>query len=514
MSDLLPPPAQPRITQSTGPFSAQDLASTDILLLITAERPGASVWRSIPAGAQLKKAIKKRKINNLAAQARLKNKANTAVYLAQLPGSGNGESSVPSFALLSFAGKLAGLALADNPRSISISAPGIADDQAAALINSVVAALLAHRFSLPTFKSKPPKSPALKQIRAVGLPHRIDFTRTVVETRANNLARWLTALPPNKLDAKGYRRAIEQLSAKHGWKYKFLDEKRLSKLGAGAFLAVSQGNANRDAGIVHLSYRPKLKNTKRTQPDVALVGKGIIFDTGGTNLKPFKAMLDMHHDMAGSAVALATLTALSELEAPVAVDCWLAITENRLSNDAYKSRDIVTASNGISIEIIHTDAEGRMALADTLALAGKEKPAAILDFATLTGTCVAALTDRYSGAFSNRISLNEIIVKAGQDSGERVWPFPLDADFADDINSDMADILQCSTSGGGDHIQAAKFLQRFVPEKSAWVHVDLSAATRTGGLAHIPTTVTGFGVRFALSLIMDHQNDLLTATED
>ena len=123
MSNLLPPPTQPRVTQSTGPFSAQDLARTDILLIITAERPGASVWSSIPAGAQLRKSIKSRKINNLAAQTRLKNKAETLVYLAQLPGSGNGKSSVPSFALLSFAGKLAGLALADNPRSISISAP-------------------------------------------------------------------------------------------------------------------------------------------------------------------------------------------------------------------------------------------------------------------------------------------------------------------------------------------------------------------------------------------------------
>ena len=126
----------------------------------------------------------------------------------------------------------------------------------------------------------------------------------------------------------------------------------------------------------------------------------------------------MHHDMAGSAVALATLQAITELKLPVAVDCWLAITENLLSNEAYKSRDIVTASNGTTIEVIHTDAEGRMALADTLALAGKEKPAAIVDFATLTGSCVAALTDRYSGAFSNREALNDLIVRAGQQSGE------------------------------------------------------------------------------------------------
>ena len=231
------------------------------------------------------------------------------------------------------------------------------------------------------------------------------------------------------------------------------------------------------------------------------VGKGILFDTGGNNLKPHKSMLDMHEDMAGSAVALATLVALSELEYPQPVDCWLAITENRIGARAYKPRDVITACNGTTIEIVHTDAEGRMVLADTLALAGREQPRLIMDYATLTGACVYALTERYSGVFTNREALAQLMIDAGRDSGERVWPFPMDADFDEALKSKRADVLQCSTEGAGDHILAARFLKRFVPDDSAWIHADLSAASRSAGLAQVPGGATGFGVRLSLEIL-------------
>jgi leucyl aminopeptidase len=234
---------------------------------------------------------------------------------------------------------------------------------------------------------------------------------------------------------------------------------------------------------------------------VALVGKGILFDTGGTNLKPFKGMLDMHMDMQGSAVALGSLVALATLEVPFAIDAWLAVTENRLSAGAYKSQDIVQACNGTTIQVIHTDAEGRMVLADTLALAAREQPGLIIDYATLTGTCVTALTERYSGVFSNRPAANPLLRQAGLASGERVWPFPMDPDFDEPLRSDVADIKQCSVSGPGDHILAARFLSRFVPDTIPWIHIDLSAGQSKGGLAHIPTEITGFGVRLTLELL-------------
>jgi leucyl aminopeptidase len=212
-------------------------------------------------------------------------------------------------------------------------------------------------------------------------------------------------------------------------------------------------------------------------------------------------MLDMHTDMQGSAVALGTLLALAELEVPFGIDAWLAITENRLAADAYKSQDLVTAVNGTTIQVIHTDAEGRMVLADTLALAAREQPAVIIDYATLTGTCVMALTERYSGAFSNRAAANALLQAAGAASGERVWPFPMDDDFDELLKSDFADIKQCSAESEGDHILGARFLSRFVPNTIPWVHLDLSASQHKGGLAHVPTAITGFGVRLTVELL-------------
>ena len=172
-------------------------------------------------------------------------------------------------------------------------------------------------------------------------------------------------------------------------------------------------------------------------------------------------MLDMHMDMEGSAVAVGSLYALHALRSPLAVDCWLAITENRTGPTAYKPQDVVTGlHNGTTIQVIHTDAEGRMVLADTLSLAAStRKPRAIIDYATLTGACVYALTERYSGAFTNRPEAREVIEAAGSSSGERVWCFPMDADFDADLESSVADVLQCATEGKGDHIHGRSVLE-------------------------------------------------------
>ena len=172
---------------------------------------------------------------------------------------------------------------------------------------------------------------------------------------------------------------------------------------------------------------------------------------------------------------------------------------------------MVRAANGVTIQVIHTDAEGRMVLADTLALAARTQPRLMLDFATLTGACVYSLTERMSGVFTNRPELAQKLIDAGRDSGERVWTFPFDSDFDSDLESKVADILQCTTEGKGDHILAARFLSRFVPEDIPWAHVDLSSATRTGGLGHVNTEVTGFGVRYALELIL--KQEVLKAVE-
>jgi leucyl aminopeptidase/proline iminopeptidase len=205
--------------------------------------------------------------------------------------------------------------------------------------------------------------------------------------------------------------------------------------------------------------------------------------------------------MQGSAVAVGTLLALSRLKVPYDIDCWLAITENEIGPNAFRPQEVVTAVNGVTIQVAHSDAEGRMVLADTLALAAREKPDLMMDFATLTGACVTALTDRYAGAFTNRPEWHATIEQAGRDSGERVWPFPMDEDFDSDLESSIADVLHCTPDSKGDHILAARFLNHFVPEETPWIHMDLAPSNRSGGLAHVPTDFTGFGVRYATLLL-------------
>jgi leucyl aminopeptidase len=371
----------------------------------------------------------------------------------------------------------------------------------AASLEALLAATFAHAFALPSFRSSRNSRKHLRHITLVN-GDEVDIRRASVAARGNNLVRWLTSLPPNKLDARAYRKVIAEIAREHKLSMRWLDEQQLRRLGANAFLAVAAANNEAGAGIAHLRYRPR---ANKREPDVALVGKGIIFDTGGINLKPHKSMLDMHIDMSGSAVALATLVALSELRVPFAVDAWLAITENRIGPQGFKPQDVIRAANGVTIQVIHTDAEGRMALADTLALAGRTQPRFMMDFATLTGASVYALTERMSSVLTNRPELAEKLVAAGRASGERVWNFPFDADFDSDLESKVADVLQCSVDGKGDHILATRFLSRFVPEDVAWAHVDLSSVSRSGGLGHVTTEITGFGVRFALSALLDQK---------
>ncbi len=399
------------------------------------------------------------------------------------------------FETLALAGRMLKEADCREPERLALVAPAPAGEGALA---ALLSAALAHAFELPAFRKSRAARRRIRRIELVDAA-RLDLRYIEATASGNNVARFLTALPPNVLDARSYRRFIVALARDHGLGVRWLDERALERLGAGAFLAVASGNAERTAGIAHLSYRP---GRRRGPPDVALIGKGILFDTGGTNLKPHRAMLDMHTDMAGSAVALATLAALARLRAPLAADAWVAVTENSIGPRAYRPQEVVRAANGTTIQVIHTDAEGRMVLADTLALASRTEPRLMIDFGTLTGTCVYALTERMSGVFTNEPRLTGTLVAAGRASGERVWNFPLDADYDSDLESKVADVLQCATDAKGDHILAARFLSRFVPEGVPWVHLDLSSALRPGGLGHIHTDVTGFGVRYALELIL------------
>ena len=494
MQKITPETIDIRIYQKPGTVTAKSLEACDQLLLILPERPSKAIFAKLPQGSKLQAVYRKHDTGSVPAfTSRLANKKQTFVAAGTLA------KHSTAFQQLTLGRKLVAAATREKPGSLGICAIGFDGETQKAIVNSMLAAALAAAFRLPAFKQKAAPG-KIRSLRLFGLDARLDTRRVEAEASGNNLARWLTALPPNLLDAGNYAELARDLAKQHGWQYKRYGTKDLEKLGCGAFLAVAQGNDVDSASIVRLRYRPGANNAKA---DLALVGKGIIFDTGGTNLKPFEFMLDMHGDMQGSAVALGTFLAISDMRLPIAVDCWLAITENRTGPRAYKSQDVVTAANGKTIQTIHTDAEGRMALADTLVLASREEPALIIDYATLTGSCIRALTTRYSGIFTNRKDLHPLLTAVGDRSGERVWPFPIGKEFMDDLKSDTADFQQCSVKGTADHILAASLLAEFVENDIPWVHIDLSAGQNANGLAHVEGKFTGFGVRYTLSAILD-----------
>ncbi len=350
--------------------------------------------------------------------------------------------------------------------------------------------------ALPVRKKKPDRK-SLEIIVLHGYKDNENFTIQRAKAEGNLLARGLTVLPPNELTPQTYRDQIKKLAKNEGWKYEEYDVNKLQKMGAGAFVAVAQGSDPQDAAIVHLS-RNSEKNTDNKS--IAIVGKGICFDTGGHNLKSPRYMQGMHEDMNGSAVALGILLAATRADLPLKIDCWLAIAQNHISPHAYKQNDVITALNGLTIEIVHTDAEGRMVLADTLTMAEKQKPGLIIDFATLTGSMQTALGTNYSGVFSNLDNLAQKATTAGKKSGERVCVFPMDDDYDENLQSKIADTKQCALGGEFDHILAARFLNQFVND-TPWVHMDLSASNHKNGLGAVGSDITGFGVGWAIELI-------------
>ena len=376
--------------------------------------------------------------------------------------------------------------LEEKPKGLSIAVLGDEAQRKRAAELAVYGAWV-NGAPLPVHKKKDERKP-LQKIELYGYTDNKGFDGLKAQASGNLLCRELTVLPPNELTPGMYRERVKKLAKTNGWKHEEFDMKALRKMGAGAFVAVAQGSDPEDAAIVRLSYKPpKAKQT------IALVGKGICFDTGGHNLKPSRYMHNMHEDMNGSAVALGILLAATQNKLAVNLDCWLALAQNHISPKAYKQNDIVKALNGTTIEIIHTDAEGRMVLADTLTLAARAKPDLMIDFATLTGSMATALGARYSGVMGNRDELVQRAVGVSKQCGERLCAFPMDEDYEAGLESKVADIKQCSQEGDADHILGGRFLRRFVDD-TPWLHIDLSASRCEGGLGIVASDVTGFGV--------------------
>jgi leucyl aminopeptidase len=257
--------------------------------------------------------------------------------------------------------------LDEKPETLSIGVFGSVDERRSSAARAVQCAWL-NGPALPARKKKGPPAP-LAKIVLHGAALDAALPRLAATAEGNQLCRELTLLPPNELTPGLYRDRVRELAREHGWEVEEFDLKRLRRMGAGAFVAVAQGSAEEDAAIVRLRRRRRGR-----RPTVALVGKGICFDTGGHNLKSAQYMHGMHKDMNGSAVTLGLLLAATKADAPVNIDAWLAIAQNHIGPRAYKQNDVVTALDGTTIEIVHTDAEGRMVLADALTLAVPRHP--------------------------------------------------------------------------------------------------------------------------------------------
>ena len=313
-------------------------------------------------------------------------------------------------------------------------------------------------------------------------------------------ARDLVSEPGNILHPDEYAKRLNSLR-KNGLKVNIYDEKKLKKLGMHALLGVGQGSI-RGSYLVTMEWNGAKNNSK----PLAFVGKGVCFDTGGYSLKPARFMEDMTYDMAGSATVVGLMKNLAIRKAKVNAVGVVGLVENMVSGNAQRPGDIVKSFSGKTIEILNTDAEGRLVLADALTFTEKKfKPKFIVDLATLTGAIIVCLGSEYAGLFSNDDKLSSQIFKAGEKVEEKVWRMPLHKNYDKLMNSKNADVQNINYVGGAGSTTAAQFLQRFILNKTPWAHLDIAgmAFSKYGGALN-SAGATGFGVRLLNQLIEEN----------
>lgn len=322
--------------------------------------------------------------------------------------------------------------------------------------------------------------------------------RAEVLAAAVNGARDLVNAPPNVLYPASFAETARALAAQHKIKVTVLDDKALKAGGYGGLTAVGMGSAQ-PPRLVQLSYAPK-----KASGHVALVGKGITFDSGGLSLKPADAMKTMKCDMAGAAAVLHTVVAAARLSLPIRVTGWLCLAENMPSGGAQRPSDVITILGGKTVEVLNTDAEGRLVLADGLVAASADQPDAIIDIATLTGAQMVALGNRVSAVMANDDDLRAEVVAAANRVGEQFWPMPLPPELRAALDSPVADLANIGDRMGG-MLSAGIFLSEFVGESATgstlpWAHLDIAGPAFNEGGAHGYTGKggTGVGVRTLL----------------
>jgi leucyl aminopeptidase len=351
-------------------------------------------------------------------------------------------------------------------------------------------------FESDRYKTDPKKSEKYVDSFAVlgGSPAGVDRGRILAE--AQNFTRSLANDPPNLLTPMRLAERGRELAAEFGLDCEILDQDRMRQLGMGALLGVAQGSAEPPALIV-LRYQPATAPTSKDH--LGLVGKGVTFDTGGISIKPAQDMDQMRYDMAGGAAVLGAMRAIAQLKPSIPVTGIIPTVENMPGSRAQRPGDIVTSLSGKTVEVLNTDAEGRLILIDALTYAGRLGCTHLVDAATLTGAVVVALGHFYAGAFSNNQPFCDKLLAAAKTEGEKMWQFPLDEDYKKALESEFADLHNIGGRPGGA-ITAAMFIKDFVNDVP-WVHLDIAGtAWLEDGKPHMVKGATGIGVRTFVQL--------------
>jgi len=339
-------------------------------------------------------------------------------------------------------------------------------------------------------------------IDAISVVHtsrdKLDGIAGTAETVASAvvMAREWVNIPANLLYPSSFADQVRELVSRSRIGVDVLDETALARDGYGGLLAVGGGSA-RPPRLVRLSYRPR-----NAKVHLALVGKGITFDTGGLNLKPAEGMYTMKCDMAGAAAVLAATWGIAQLGLKVSVTAYGALAENMPSSTAYRPSDVLTIYGGTTVENGNSDAEGRLVMADALARSVEDQPDLVVDVATLTGACVVALGERTAGVMSNDRDVAERVLDAADAAGESLWPLPIPAETRPKLDSKVADLRSTGTDRWGGALLAAAFLREFVPEGTPWAHLDIAgpAFHDKKPYGYVAAGGTGMGVRTLIAL--------------
>ena len=391
--------------------------------------------------------------------------------------------------------------VADLPGAGKGAAGGMNPDQAADLAQGMV--LRAYAFDRYKTKRKPDEEPAAKRSVTIATGDVNGARKAFAEREAIAdgvlLARDLVNEPPNVLYPEEFARRTLALK-KAGCAVEILNMAALKKLGMGALLGVGQGST-RESRVVVMRWN----GGKKGAAPVAFIGKGVCFDTGGISIKPAAGMEDMKGDMAGAACVVGLMQALAARKAKVNAVGVIGLVENMPDGNAQRPGDIVKSMSGQTIEIINTDAEGRLVLGDVLWYTKEKfKPKFMVNLATLTGAIIVALGHEYAGLFSNNDELSERLSKSGEATGELVWRMPLSATFDKMIDSKFADMKNTGGSRAGGSITAAQFLQRFV-DKTPWAHLDIAGTGMDSRQNEINKSwASGWGVRLLDRLVADY----------